>query len=312
MCGIFGILQHNATTPPSLELLSATARHLEHRGPDGRGTHADVGVGLVHTRLSLVDLSERSNQPFWDSTQRYCLVYNGELYDYANLRDELEDSGIKFRTTSDTEVLLEALIHFGVEATLPRLEGMFAFSLFDARQRSLVLARDRFGIKPLFIHDSDDAFIFGSTVDSMRPWLMLRPDPLTLSAYLQGFNGPMSGRSFYDQVSIVPPGSIVRVELGTRAEFTQCLTMSEMIDPDMAENFASRARVDLVDQVEEALLRSVQSQLCADVPVGAFCSGGVDSSLIMAMESWAHVCVRALPKPDLGARLAQHVAISPN
>ena len=126
MCGIFGILQHEATGTPCERRLDDTRRLLEHRGPDGYGIHSDVGVGLVHTRLSLVDLHDRSNQPMWDSEGRFCLLYNGELYDYGGLRDELERAGADFRTTSDTEVLLEALIRLGVERTLCRIEGMFA------------------------------------------------------------------------------------------------------------------------------------------------------------------------------------------
>jgi asparagine synthase (glutamine-hydrolysing) len=317
MCGIFGILQHGAKTAPSDDLLGETARRLQHRGPDGQGTHADIGVGLVHRRLALVDLRERSNQPFWDATRRYCLLYNGELYDYAELQAELERRGVAFRTTSDTEVLLEALIHFGVEATLPRLEGMFAFALYDAHEKSLVLARDRFGIKPLYVHDSDEAFVFASSANAMRPWLELRPDALTVSAYLQGFNGPMSGRSFYDDVSIVPPGSTVRVKLGGRARAASCLTMQDLVDPDMAEDLAGRPRDELVDRVEHLLLESVESQLHADVPVGAFCSGGVDSSLIMAMAARFHGDLRVfhadvtgpLSERSAAERLSKHLKL---
>ena len=300
MCGIFGILQHDAGSAPSDERLRDTARRLQHRGPDGHGIYAQSGVGLVHTRLSLVDLSERSSQPFWDASRRFCLVYNGELYDYADLRAELERLGVVLRTTSDTEVLLEALIHFGVEATLPRLEGMFAFALYDTHEKSLVLARDRFGIKPLYVHDGDDAFLFGSTVGAMKPWLALRPDALTVSSYLHGFNGPMSGRSFYDGVSIVPPGAIVRVRPGSRARFSQCLTMNDLVDADMTEDFARRPRNELVDLVEQLLLKGVESQLCADVPVGAFCSGGVDSSLLMAMAARFHDDLRVFHADIVG------------
>jgi len=317
MCGIFGVLQHVATDAPPRAQLQETAQRLRHRGPDGHGMHAETGVGLVHTRLSLVDLDERSAQPFWDASRRHCLLYNGELYDYDGLRAELEQHGASFRTTSDTEVLLEALIRFGVEATLPRLEGMFAFALFDARDKTLTLARDRFGIKPLFVHDSDECFVFASSVSAMRPWLALRPDALTVSGYLQGFNGPMSGRSFYEGVEILPPGALVRVTRGGRARFTQCLTMNDLPDRDMAEAFARRPRGALVDHVEQLLLHSVESQLCADVPVGAFCSGGVDSSLLMAMAARSHTDLRVfhaditgpLSERSAATRLAEHLKL---
>ncbi len=315
MCGLFGILQHHATAPPSVEGLESTARRLRHRGPDGSGTFADRGVGLVHTRLSLVDLNERSNQPFWDASGRYCLVYNGELYDYDGLRSELGRLGVALRTTSDTEILLESLIHLGVENTLHRIEGMFAFALYDAHQKSLVMARDRFGIKPLFIYDDDEVFLFSSTIEAMKGWVDLRPDPLMVSAYLQGFNGPMSGRSFYEGVTIVPPGAVVRITLGSRAHGSPCLTMHDLHDPDLAEDLAARSPGEWVDRVEELLLNSVECQLCADVPVGAFCSGGVDSSLIMAMAARSHSDLRVfhadiqgpLSERSAAERLARHL-----
>jgi len=317
MCGIFGVLQHQATAPPPRELLQDTLRRLRHRGPDGSGLHTDVGVAFAHTRLSLVDLNERSNQPMWDATGRYCLVYNGELYGFQALRQELGGRGVDFRTTSDTEVLLEALIHFGVEEALNRVDGMFAFGLYDTRERSLVLARDRFGIKPLFIHDDPSSFVFASSVAAMRPWLELRPDPLTLSAYLHGFNGPTSGRSFYEGVRIVPPGGLVRIDLGGRARFSQCLTLSELVDPEEAAELASRPRAELVDEVEALLLESVESQLFADAPVGAFCSGGVDSSLILAMATRFHGDLRIfhadvqgpLSERPAAEQLARHLGL---
>jgi asparagine synthase (glutamine-hydrolysing) len=162
MCGIFGVIWHGSADVPDEHRLQRTARLLRHRGPDDTGIYADRGIGLVQTRLSLLDLSPRSNQPFWDKQRRYCLVYNGEIYNFKELRVEMEQQGIQFTTTSDTEVLLEGLINCGVEATLPKLEGMYAFALYDSLEKSLTLARDPFGIKPLFIYNGDYAFIFTS------------------------------------------------------------------------------------------------------------------------------------------------------
>src|SRR5262245_37877151 len=130
MCGIFGLIWHNSEMIPEESRLRRTAERLRHRGPDAHGFHAEASVALVHTRLSLLDLNPRSNQPFWDQSHRYALVYNGEIYNFDQLRVELEDCGVQFRTTSDTEVLLEALIRWGPEAALPRFEGMFAFGLY--------------------------------------------------------------------------------------------------------------------------------------------------------------------------------------
>lgn len=290
MCGVFGIMQRGAgaSVPPPAPLLQAAARLLHHRGPDGCGVHAEPGVGLVSTRLSLVDLHERSNQPLWDATGRYALVYNGELYDYAGLKSGLLQRGLTFRTTSDTEVLLLALIHLGAEPVLAELDGMFAFGLYDRRERSLLLGRDRFGIKPLYTHRRTDRFLFASTVAAMRPWLELAPDRLTVSSYLQGFNGPMAGRSFYHEVEMVPPGSLIRVSERASPCFSRFHRMRDLDDPTLAESLRRTPRAELIDQVESRLLQSVTNQLVADAQVGVFCSGGVDSSLIMAMAARSH------------------------
>jgi asparagine synthase (glutamine-hydrolysing) len=265
------------------------------------------GVGLVHTRLSLVDLHERSNQPFWDDTGRYALIYNGELYDYAALKSRLEGLGARFHTTSDTEVLLAALIRLGVEETLKQVEGMFAFALFDTREQVLVVARDRFGIKPLYVHESDDVFLFGSTVGSMAPWIPLRANALTVSAFVQGFNGPMSGQSFYEGVDIVPPGAVIRVKRGGAVERRQYFRLPDLVDPALADSLARMSERDVVDTVEQALLASVNSQLVADAPVGAFCSGGVDSSLLMAMAARSHGDLQVF-HADVEGRLSERSA----
>src|SRR5436190_6084915 len=160
MCGIFGIFQKQNKVRPADEVLRAAAHELKHRGPDSFGIYAQPGIGLVHTRLSLLDLSSRSDQPFWDRDGRYCLVYNGEIYNFQRLRSRLEqDHGVVFRTTSDTEVLLESLLHCDVASLLPQLEGMFAFGLFDKQEDSLIIARDRFGIKPLYVYESENMFV---------------------------------------------------------------------------------------------------------------------------------------------------------
>ena len=288
MCGIFGILQHRPGVTPDPERLERTARLLDHRGPDHHAVFADDGIGLAQTRLALVDLNARSNQPFWNRTGRYCLVYNGEIYNFRELRAELEAAGIAFRTTSDTEVLLEALVHRGLDDTLLRLEGMFAFALYDAREGSLVLARDRFGIKPLYVYDDEDAFVFGSEVPALRPWIPFEADTFSISAYLQGFGGPTSGVSFYKNVRIVAPGTVVTVRRGGRSHARAFWRMEDFWDPHEAERLRTMKPGRIVDEVEERLVESVRMQLLADAPVGVLSSGGVDSSLITAIAARLH------------------------
>lgn len=288
MCGIFGIMQHENESVPNQQNLEITASLLRHRGPDNYGIFADKGIGLVHTRLSLLDLNPRSNQPFWDQHGRYCLIYNGEIYNYKELRTELEKQDVRFMTTSDTEVLLKCLIHLGVETTLPMLEGMFAFALYDKHEHSLVLARDRFGIKPLFIYDQEDAFIFASEIRAMQPWISFKPDILMISSYLQGFGVPTKGYSFFLHVKIVSPGEVINIRLGERARYSRFFVMSNFWDDEEIRYLKQIKSQQVVDKVDELLLNSVKMQLAADAPVGALCSGGVDSSIIMAMASKFH------------------------
>lgn len=317
MCGIFGIVMHNGEFVPGKDRLEQAARLLEHRGPDGYGVYSEPGLGFVHTRLSLVDLSSRSNQPFWDTEGRYCIVYNGEIYNFKELRSELETQGIPFRTTSDTEVLLQSVIYTGLEKTLQRLEGMFAFVFYDKVEKKLVLARDRFGIKPLFIYEDENCFLFSSEVKAMMPWIDLKPDFPTISAFLYGFNGPTKGHTFFDKVKILSPGSVVKVRIGGKSEFKTFFSMPDFWDPEHADRIKCLKPAQIVDQVEQLLLESVRKQLVADVSIGGLCSGGLDSSIIVAMAARFHKnlavfhanIVGKLSEYDAAYQLAKHLKL---
>lgn len=288
MCGIFGVMWHQGEKVPEGHRLKETARLLNHRGPDSHGIFVDAGIGMVHTRLSLLDLSSRGDQPFWDKERRYCFVYNGEVYNFKELRAELEGDGINFRTTTDTEVILEWIINRGLEATLKRLEGMFAFALYDTVERTLVLARDRFGIKPLFIYDEDDAFMFASEVRAMRPWVGFEPDSLSISSFLFGFEGPSKGYTFFKNIKYLPPGATVKVHRGGPARYGRFFETVDFWDRDQADSLKRLKTRQIIDKVDELLFESVRKQLFADAPVGVLCSGGIDSSLITAMAAQLH------------------------
>ena len=317
MCGIFGVICHQTDDVPDQERLAQTARLLSHRGPDGEGIFAEPGVGLVHTRLSLLDLSERSNQPFWDRDKRLALVYNGEIYNFAELRADLEKTGVEFRTTSDTEVLLEALMKWGPDATLPRLEGMFAFALYDTVTKSLLLARDRFGIKPLFVYDTPEMFVFSSEIRAMRPWVTFEPDLLSISGYLYGFSGPTKGFSFFKHIRIIEPGGVVNVKRGGCVRRSRFFSLVDFVDRAEMEQLARLRSQELVDQVDDLLNQSVRAQLVADAPVGALCSGGLDSSVIMAIAAKYHTnlaifhanVVGPVSEYPAAVRLASHLKL---
>lgn len=288
MCGIFGVVYRQGGAVPDRGLLEASGRLLAHRGPDNTGVYQASGVGLVHTRLSLLDLSERGNQPLWDDQRHYALVYNGEVYNFPELRKELESLGVAFRTGTDTEVVLKGILHHGLDAMLPRLEGMFAFALWDDERRRLTLVRDRFGIKPLSVYEDEQMLVFSSEVKAMRPWVPLEPDPHMASAYLSGFGGATRDRSFFDGVRILRPGTVLEMQGGQRSVERSFFHIADFWDPAEHERARLRGAKAVVDRFEELLFESVQKHLLADAPVGAFCSGGLDSSLVMAMASRLH------------------------
>ena len=288
MCGIFGVLYRDGVQMPDEGRLAATARLLGHRGPDSVGMHAEPGIGLVQSRLALVDLTDRARQPFWDEERRFALVYNGEIYNYQVLREELSQRGVPFRTTSDTEVLLQAIRTLGLDATLPRLEGMFAFALWDSRERSLVLVRDRFGIKPLAVWEDDERLVFASEIKAIQPWIELAPDPHVISAYLAGFGGPTRDRSFFRGVDMLAPGAIREQRVGEASRTRSYFRMPDFWDAGERERLARLGPKQTVDHFEALLFESVRKHLIADAPVGALCSGGLDSSLVMAMASRHH------------------------
>ena len=287
MCGIFGIFYHNSSCTPDENLLKQTAALLKHRGPDSCGVYAGPGIGLAHTRLSLLDLSARSNQPFWDKSRRYCLVYNGEIYNFRELKHDLEKQNVSFTTTSDTEVLLQGLIHNDIHSFLPKLEGMFAFAFFDKAERKLILARDRFGIKPLYVHESDECVIFSSEIKAMTGHVKFEPDLLSISAYLQGFGGPTKNHTFFKGIKITPPGSLVTLRRGGPAQYNSFFHLHDFWH-NGTEASPKLDRRTAVDKVEELLVASVKKHLIADAPVGSLCSGGVDSSLVMAIAAKSH------------------------
>ena len=282
MCGIFGIRVATGITPDRANL-EASARLLQHRGPDASIVHNEPGLGLAHTRLSLVDTEARSNQPFWDIERRYCLVFNGEIYNFRELRSELEANGCVFRTSSDTEVLLQMLIYYGAPATLPRLEGMFGFAFIDREAGTLLLARDRFGMKPVFYAESSDSFMFASEVKAFRPWQTLEPNLSSISAYLMKFGGPTKGSSFYKGVHGLAPGHMLTLGIDGIAEISPFFQAHDFLDAEEYERLKGRSNQQIVDEFEGLMGDAVESHAFADATVGAFCSGGVDSSLIVSL-----------------------------
>ena len=271
MCGIAGFLSHR---PDARAALPAMTASLAHRGPDADGFHYDGPVGLGHRRLSVIDLAG-SRQPLVGADGATALVFNGEIYNFRALRAELVAAGHRFATQGDGEVILAGWREWG-RGVLERLSGMFAFALWDRTRQELFLARDHLGVKPLYHAWHDGSLVFGSEMKALLPFpgLPRRVDPDALMLYLECQYIP-APRSVYRDVHKLPPGHWLAVRDGALS--TGCYWRPSYVPK---HPFALREAVDGLDR---ELARSVESMLVADVPLGAFVSGGVDSGVIAAL-----------------------------
>lgn len=272
MCGIAGVFGPAATRVDA----DAMIRSLRHRGPDGDGAYRDRDLLLVHTRLSIIDL-ETGDQPMTDADGRYVMVYNGEVYNFRELRRELEGKGHCFRTRSDSEVILEGFRAWDADV-FARLDGMFAVALWDRRRRRLVLARDLFGIKPLHYAERGGTLRFASEVKALLqdPDLPRRVDFQAMHELLNLRFVP-GERTLFDGVRRLPPGHVLSREDGrTRLE------RFDALEPASVERAGPRAAEHYADGIRRRLRAAVGRQLVSDVPVGVYLSGGLDSSSLVA------------------------------
>jgi asparagine synthase (glutamine-hydrolysing) len=287
MCGIVGWIGQSCDPKNSVVTRQMLAR-MARRGPDGEGewADADAGIWLGHRRLAVLDLTSGGSQPMRSHSGRYVLSYNGEIYNHRALRTELESSGVTFRGTGDSETMLALIDRVGVEAALPRLNGMFAFALWDREERTLWLARDRLGIKPLVYATAPGQFAFASDLSGLRPlpWLDHSIDRGAVADYFRYLCVPAPS-TVIKGARKLPPGGLLRWHAG------EVRTTSWWCIEDVAAAREDKQIVDLGAAAEElkALLDdAVRGQLQSDVPIGAFLSGGIDSALITAsMRNWA-------------------------
>jgi asparagine synthase (glutamine-hydrolysing) len=291
MCGLTGYLGDTAETAERRTgMLETMCDQIFHRGPDGGGTWIDAGayVGLGHRRLAIVELSPAGHQPMLSASGRYALVFNGEIYNHFDLRRELEQAGAApaWRGTSDTETLLSGFDGWGVEGTVARAVGMFAFAVWDRESRSLTLGRDRLGEKPMYYgwqgSGSGAVFLFGSELKALRAHPRFRAEISrdALSQYMRHANVPGTA-SIYEGVHKLPPGSLLTVSLGQPAPAIRAYWSGAEVAARGAR-FAGTA-TEAVDALEALLKDAVRKQMMADVPLGAFLSGGVDSSTVVAL-----------------------------
>jgi asparagine synthase (glutamine-hydrolysing) len=276
MCGIAGFTTLKSRVESPESLVRRMADTLRPRGPDGDGYFVDAHVALGHRRLSIIDVAGGA-QPVATADGRYQFIYNGELYNYVELRAELEARGVKFSTHSDTEVLLYALAEFGVDG-LQRCAGMFAFAMWDRQEKTLLLARDRVGIKPLYYALADGELIFASELKAMlvHPAIRRKLDLLSLSKFLT-FGYVPAPNSIFENVR--------KLEAGQWLKFSAAGVVKETYwDIPLADNPLSIENVDeQAAELRDLLGDAVKTHLRSDVPVGVFLSGGIDSSAVVAM-----------------------------
>lgn len=283
MCGIVGIYQHDRDRPCAEERLLAMRDLLVHRGPDDQGIYLDGNLGLAHRRLSIIDLGS-GHQPMLTPDGGLCVVFNGEIYNYKVLRAELEARGCVFRTHSDTEVLLHLYREYG-ENGVARLNGIFAFAIWDKARRRLFLARDHMGIKPLYYHNGSRAFVFASEIKALfaSAEVTARCNTEAVPEYFI-FRQVAGERSLFQDVYSLLPGHCMTIADGR-------LTTRQYWSPLASAPQPRRSLNESVDALDALLTDAVKMQMMSDVPLGTFCSGGVDSSLITA------ICARAAGRP---------------
>ena len=278
MCGICGILTTNLSLVPDRGLLERMRDLIAHRGPDGAGLYLGPGVGLAHCRLSIVDLAQ-GQQPMYSHDRRFVIVYNGEVFNHPALKTELEAAGVRYRTHSDTETVLHLYERLG-ERAVERMRGMFALAIWDSLERRLFLARDRYGVKPLYyVHRPDGTLIFGSEIKALLPALGGRPDlnREALPDFLAN-HAPSGEATLFAGIMRLAPGHTMTWQDGQ-------ISIRQYWDVPIANSSAapppgSRAERALIAEFRERFTEAVRLRLMSDVPLGMFLSGGIDSAAI--------------------------------
>ncbi|MFP4621418.1 MAG: asparagine synthase (glutamine-hydrolyzing) [Bacteroidales bacterium] len=277
MCGITGIFNYQKESIPR-KVLEKMTRIIEHRGPDGEGFWTDGFIGLGHRRLAIMDLTPAAQQPMVSDDNRYVIIYNGELYNFRELKIHLENKGYRFYSASDTEVVLNAWIYWGKEALL-KFNGMFAFTIWDRVKNTLVLARDRYGIKPLYYWDDGKKLVFGSEIKSIlqHPDSHVQVSYEALNEYFT-FQNVFSDRTFFNGIKTVPSATFMEY----------CLEEGRKIfdrywDFHFEENELFSTEEEYTEELNRLFYKAVNRHLTGDVEIGSYLSGGTDSGAITSI-----------------------------
>jgi asparagine synthase (glutamine-hydrolysing) len=279
MCGIAGVF-HVDGKPVSTEALKRMTDIVRHRGPDGEGFWSDSSVGLGHRRLAILDLTAAGEQPMRNDDGSFVITYNGEVYNHLDLMKELGTKGHRFRSRTDTEVVLRAFQQWGLES-LNRLNGMFAFAIWDKKAKELTLARDRYGVKPLYYYYKGGTLLFGSEIKSIlqHPEAKARVSIDALNEYFS-FQNTFSYLTLFEDIRILPPGHFLRIKLGEKG-----VPKPEEYWDFSFEEDRSLGEDEAAEELTRLFERAVERNLQGDVEIGAYLSGGMDSGSIVAVAS---------------------------
>ncbi|MBV1880906.1 MAG: asparagine synthase (glutamine-hydrolyzing) [Pseudomonadales bacterium] len=275
MCGIAGIYRYKTGREVQQHEIESMCSVMSYRGPDGRGEYLDGELGLGHRRLTIIDTSERSNQPMLSQDDNVTICFNGELYNYLELKQELQEEGVKFATTSDTEVLMEMYRNRGLDS-LQRLNGMYAYAIWDRVEDELLLVRDRVGIKPLYYAITDDGIVFGSELKSLLAvsGVQVEVNRKIIDSYMSVGYCP-TNETLFENIFKLPPAHFLSVKNG-EIRVEQYWEMEFEKEKDRGQDYYT-------EKTRELLKDAVRLQLRSDVPLGVFLSGGIDSSAVVAM-----------------------------
>ena len=286
MCGITGfyLKETNHQRSKLNENLDLMSKELSHRGPNANGLWMDERnkVGFGHTRLAIRDLSRNGNQPMISSCKKFIIIYNGEIYDTKNIKHELINAGINLKSSSDTEILLEHIARFGLEKTLKKINGMFAFALYNIDKQTLCLVRDRMGIKPLFYYFNNNSLAFGSEIKSIRKFFDFKStiNFKALNSFLKfGFNKNYT--SIFNNLIQVKPGEVIEIDQTLKIKKYFYWAYNNILKYEKSGNNIEENKKEL----ERLIIDSINIRLVSDVNVGSFLSGGIDSSLVSKIMS---------------------------
>ena len=279
MCGIAGLINLNGDPVPLSSLRKMTDA-IKHRGPDGEGQWIDNNVGIGHRRLAIIDLTSAGHQPMSSLDDRYILSYNGEVYNFKEIRNELKTIGYKFKSQTDTEVVLNSLVHWGKDALL-KFNGMFAFALWDKKEKTLLIGRDRYGIKPLYYSFQKNTFAFGSEQKAITAQtnFIRKVNKPALFEYFT-FQNIFTNKTLHKDIKILEPGHYFEVDL-----LSKKIEKTQYWDFNFSEPETIKDGREYIEELDRLFTQALERQLVADVPVGSYLSGGMDSGSITAKAS---------------------------